>query len=172
MSVDASTPRVLRPEPLTADAFRLFGDVIEAGADAVSFTINGGSTTRFHDLANVDVGEDGGCAGISLFRATPLPPPIAITCMERHPLGSQAFVPLQQRPFLIAVAPAGDFDASAIRVFRAGPSQGVNYARGVWHHFLLALGDVSDFLVVDRIGPGDNIEEVVLAEGDRVIIEM
>ena len=94
----------LEPEPLTRAAFAPFGDVIET-AGAEHFTINEGTTERFHDLARVDVASGGGRALISVFRAEPLPLPIGITMMERHPLGSQAFVPLGSRHFLVVVAP-------------------------------------------------------------------
>ena len=87
---------------------------------------------------------------------------------ERHPLGSQSFVPLSGRPYLVAVAPAGDFDPAKIRLFRAEGHQGVHYRKGVWHHFLLVLDDDSDFLVIDRAGPGDNCEEVELAPADQI----
>jgi ureidoglycolate hydrolase len=86
---------------------------------------------------------------------------------ERHPLGSQSFVPLGGRPCLVAVAPAGTFDPANIRLFRAEGHQGVHYRKGVWHPFLLVL-DESDFLVVDRAGPGDNCEEVELAPADEI----
>jgi ureidoglycolate lyase len=87
---------------------------------------------------------------------------------ERHPLGSQSFVPLSGRPYLVAVAPAGDFDVAGVRLFRAQGHQGVHYRKGVWHHFLLALDGESDFLVVDRAGPGDNCEEIALAPGAEI----
>jgi ureidoglycolate lyase len=161
--------RSLVPLPLTADAFAPFGEVIEASERAEVMPINYGWTTRFHDLADVEVGD--GRAIISLFRSKPLEP-LVLKIFERHPLGSQAFMPLQGRPYLVAVAPRGDFDPAAVRLFRAAPNQGVNYARGVWHHFLLALEAESDFLVVDREGPDENLDEVTLAEADwiRVVL--
>ena len=159
--------RPLTPEPLTAEAFAPFGDVIEASA-ATAMPINYGWTTRFDALADVAVGD--GRATISIFRSKPLAPPV-LKIFERHPLGSQAFMPLQGRPFLVAVAPPGDFDAAKVRVFRAAATQGVNYARGTWHHFLLALDAESDFLVVDRDGgPGENLDEIELAETDWIAI--
>jgi ureidoglycolate lyase len=159
--------REITPEPLTADAFAPFGDVIEASDRAEVVPINSGWTTRFNELADVVVGD--GRAIISLFRSKPLDP-LVLKVFERHPLGSQAFMPLQGRPYLVAVAPPGDFEPSHIRVFRAQASQGVNYARGTWHHFLLALEAESDFLVVDREGPGENLDEVELAEADWIAV--
>ncbi|HET6970159.1 MAG TPA: ureidoglycolate lyase [Phenylobacterium sp.] len=160
--------RNLVPEPLTADAFAPFGEVIEASDRAEVIPINYGWTTRFHDLADVETGE--GRAIISVFRSKPLSPPV-LKIFERHPLGSQAFMPLQGRPYLVAVAPRGAFDPTQVRLFRAGPAQGVNYARGTWHHFLLALEAESDFLVVDREGPGENLDEVMLAEADWIKVQ-
>lgn len=159
--------RTLVPEPLTADAFAPFGDVIEASDRAEVIPINYGWTTRFNALADVAVGD--GHAILSIFRSKPLKP-LVLKIFERHPLGSQAFVPMQGRPYLVAVAPPGDFDPSAVRVFSAAANQGVNYAKGTWHHFLLALDAESDFLVVDREGPGDNLDEVELAEADWIAV--
>jgi ureidoglycolate lyase len=161
--------RDLTPEPLTAEAFAPFGEVIEASDRAERIAINYGYTTRFNDLARIDVAEGGGHAIVSLFRARPLDPP-HLKIFERHPLGSQSFTPLSGRPFLVAVAPAGAFDPAAVRVFRARPHQGVNYAKGVWHHFLLPLQGESDFLVIDRAGPGENLDEIELAPADRIAV--
>ena len=158
--------RELTPEPLTAEAFAPFGSVIQAGDDAVKLDINQGHAVRYDRLAEVDVGDGGGAGVISLFRARPLEEPV-LRQFERHPLGSQSFVPLSGRPYLVAVALAGDFDAANIRLFRAEGHQGVHYGKGVWHHFLLVLEE-SDFLVVDRAGPGDNCEEIALAPSDQI----
>ena len=160
--------RHVAAEPLTADAFAPFGDVIEASDRAEVIPINYGWTTRFNALADVAVGD--GRATVSIFRSKPLEP-LVLKVFERHPLGSQAFMPLQGRPYLVAVAPAGDFDADRVRVFRAAAGQGVNYGRGTWHHFLLALEAESDFLVVDRDGPpGENLDEIELAEADWITV--
>ena len=159
--------RSLTPAPLTADAFAPFGDVIEASERAEAIPINYGWTTRFNALSDVAVGD--GHAILSIFRSKPLDP-LVLKVFERHPLGSQAFVPLQGRPYLVAVAPAGAFDVGKVRLFRAAPHQGVNYAKGTWHHFLLALETESDFLVVDREGPGENLDEVELPEADWIAV--
>ncbi len=157
--------REITAESLTSKAFAPFGSVIEAGDDAVKLSINQGHAVRYDRLAEIDVADGGGVGAISLFRARPLAEPV-LKAFERHPLGSQSFVPLSGRPYLVAVAPAGDFDVSGVRVFRAGGGQGVHYAKGVWHHFLLVLEE-GDFLVVDRAGPGDNCDEVTLAAEDQ-----
>lgn len=158
--------RELTPEPLTAVAFAPFGSVIEASDAAVKIDINQGHAVRYDRLAEVDVADGGGTAVISLFRAKPLGQ-LVLRVFERHPLGSQSFVPLGGRPYLVAVAPAGEFDPAAVRLFRAKGQQGVHYRKGTWHHFLLVLDDC-DFLVVDRTGPGDNCEEVELAPAEQI----
>ncbi|APQ10756.1 ureidoglycolate hydrolase [Pseudomonas oryzihabitans] len=151
--------RQLVIEPLTAEGFAPFGDVIETeGRDW--FPINNGSTQRFHALARVETGPADGAAIISIFRARRLEYPLTITMLERHPHGSQAFVPLRGEPFLVVVAPpAAQPDAQAIRVFRTDGRQGINYHAGVWHHPVLALRDEDDFLIVDRSGELPNCDE-------------
>lgn len=162
---------LLRAEPLTRAAFAPFGDVIEADG-ARHFEINDGSTTRFHDLARVDVEAESGHALVNIFRARPLPMPLAVAMVEKHPLGSQAFIPLGAAPFLVVVAPPGEAVApAALRAFLAAAGQGVNYARGVWHHPVIALGRETDFLVIDRGGPGDNLAEFFFGEGERRTVE-
>ena len=156
--------RIAMIESLTREAFAPFGDVIEASDAMRHFPINGSTTERYHDLADIQLDAQGR-AIVSIFRAQPRTLPFAITMLERHPLGSQAFMPLNGRPYLVAVAPRGEtFAADNVRVFLARGDQGVNYAAGVWHHPLLALGEVSDFLIVDRAGPGSNCDERDLAE--------
>jgi len=155
--------RRLAPEPLTADAFAPFGTVIET-AGAESFPINDATTTRFHALATADPGPEG-AAIVSIFRATRRPRPVAVGMLERHPLGSQAFFPLSPEDWLVVVAEGGRPTADELRLFRAGGDQGVQYARGVWHHPLLVLAERQDFLVVDRRGPGDNLEEIEVDPG-------
>jgi ureidoglycolate lyase len=161
--------REVTPQPLTAEAFAPFGEVIEASGRAETLAINYGSTTRFNDLAKVDTADEGGHPIVSIFRGQPLDPPL-LKIFERHPLGSQAFAPLQGRPYLVAVAPAGVFDPAAVQVFRAAASQGVNYAKGTWHHFLLPLEAQSDFLVIDRAGPGENLDEIELTPAEQILV--
>ncbi len=158
----------LKVEPLTREAFAPFGDVIEASDSVNHYTINAGNTERYHDLANLDVGQDGK-AIVSIFRGQPRQLPFTVVMMERHPKGSQAFIPMSGRPYLVVVADKHSTPtAKDLRCFLAQANQGVNYAKGVWHHPLLALHETSDFLVVDRSGPGANCDEVEL-EGRGVI---
>lgn len=145
-------------EPLTPEAFAPFGEVIHAEAARKVFPINQGTTTRFHALAKVEL--DGGAAAISLARAQPQALPLAIRMLERHPLGSQAFVPLGGVRWLVVVATSPQ---DTPRAFLADRGQGVQYRRGCWHHPLIALDAGGDFLIVDRVGAGENCEEAVLA---------
>lgn len=149
---------ILIPQPLTASAFAPFGDVIEANP-ATMRLINGGTTERFHGLAAPDVVGEGARVIINIFRGQPRAFPYQITLMERHPLGSQSFSPLSGRPFLVAVSADEAGRPGRPQVFLARGDQGVNYRRNVWHHPLMAMDQVSDFLIVDRDGPGNNLEE-------------
>ena len=162
--------RQLRAVPLTADAFRPFGEVIETDNASEIRLINEGTTTRFHDIAPVDVSAEGGRALISIFRGKPFEAPVRIAMLERHPLGSQAFVPLEGRAFLVVVAPDRNGSPGEPLAFLASGRQGVSYARGTWHHPLIALEEPSDFLVVDRGGPGGNLVEFMLPEPMLVAI--
>ena len=158
--------RVLAVEPLTRSAFARFGDVIEPASAQKVYPINEGTATRYHDLARIDCGNAGGRAVLSLFRAQPRPLPFDVTMLERHPLGSQAFVPQGAFPYLVVVGTGADHPP---RAFLANNGQGVNFHAGTWHHPLLALGRESDFLVIDRAGPGDNCDELRLAETWRIV---
>ncbi len=150
--------RRLKIEPLTRDAFAPFGTVIEADSATMRY-INGGNTERFHGLARADVVGDGANVIINIFRGQPRAFPYSVSMMERHPLGSQSFSPLDDRPWLVVVAEDRDGRPGEPRVFQASGRQGVNYGRNVWHHPLMSVGSVSDFLIVDREGPGNNLEE-------------
>ena len=152
----------LKPEPLTKASFAPFGNVIEIEG-AQQFPINQGFAERFNDLARVDVAADGGSVNISIVNAVMRPKPIVLKLMERHPLGSQIFYPLQDRPWLVVVCVEPQ-DSKSFRVFRATGRQGINYARNTWHFPLLVLEAESRFLVVDRKGPGTNLEEVGIDE--------
>lgn len=151
----------LNIEALTQAAFAPFGDVIELAAAKAVHSINEGTATRFDALARIDIADDRGYPIISIFRAQPRALPFTVTMLERHPLGSQAFMPLGPAPYLIVVA----LDAETMpRAFLAQQGQGINFHRGTWHHPLLALERESDFLVVDRAGEAANCDEIVLRE--------
>ena len=145
---------------LTKDNFKPYGDVIEIEGSE-HFPINQGTTERFHNLAKLDLNVVGGKPIISIFESQPRPLPIKLEVMERHPLGSQAFYPLQNQDWLVVVASGSNpTDFGNLKAFRATGTQGVNYARNTWHHPLLVLEPDSRFLIVDRDGPGENLEEI------------
>ena len=151
-------------ERLTAKAFTDFGDVIEAH-EGDGFGINQGYTWRHHKLATVGTDHPEDEAIMSIFSSKRRPLPMAINMMERHPLGSQAFMPLNETPFLVVVAKPGPEPKLAdLRAFVTNGKQGVNYQIGVWHHPLLILALTQDFLVVDRAGVGNNLNEVFFEE--------
>ena len=154
--------------PLTIEAFEPFGQVIEPDNAEEIRLINGGTTTRFHDLATIDVTAEGGRPLVNIFRGKPFSLPVEIAMMERHPLGSQAFVPLHDRPFLIVVAPDEGGRPGRPVAFVSQGGQGVNYARNTWHHPLVSIDVMSDFLVIDRGGDGVNLEEALYPAPFRI----
>lgn len=153
----------LAVEPLTKAAFAPYGEVLERDGAALRL-INEGTTDRLHALARVEATADGGHPVVSIFAGRRRPLPLSVALLERHPLGSQCFFPLQPFPWLVVVGDhAEDPARRRLRCFRAGGEQGVNYRAGTWHAPLLILEDEQDFLVVDREGPGANLEEIPFA---------
>lgn len=144
---------LIRPAPLTATAFAPFGDVLDATGDFRP--INAGLCHRHHDRARLDFGPEGR-AGISIFNAEPRALPYVFDLIERHPDGSQAFIPMTDHPFLVIVAP--DPQASPL-AFVTNGAQGINLHRGTWHGVLTPLSAPGIFAVVDRIGTTPNLEE-------------
>jgi ureidoglycolate lyase len=152
MSAPAAARRTVLAEPLEAAAFRAYGDVIERRSAEPALAINAGTARRFHDLARIDAVARGGHLAISLVRASARPVPFRLECMERHSRGSQAFVPLDTSRWFVIVAPRGRAPRpDQLRAFVASADQVVNYARGTWHHPLLAIDRQAEFLVVDRV---------------------
>ncbi|NNE50795.1 MAG: ureidoglycolate lyase [Sulfitobacter sp.] len=151
--------REITIQPLTAEAFAPFGDVLDTEG-APDKMINAGLCGRYHDRARLDFGE--GRAGISLFEAQARSLPYELTLLERHPEGSQAFLPLTGNPFLVIVALDEGGSPGTPRAFCMAPHQGINLHRGTWHGVLTPLFSPGLFAVVDRIGPGANLEEVFL----------
>jgi ureidoglycolate lyase len=143
--------------PLTAAAFAPFGDVLEA-AGAADKLINQGLCERFHDRARLDFGP-GGRAGVSIFRAQPRSLPYRLDMVERHPDGSQAFLPLSADPFLVIVAEGTGDVPGPVHAFLTAPGQGINLHRGTWHGVLTPLHAPGLFAVVDRIGDTPNLQE-------------
>jgi ureidoglycolate lyase len=149
--------RLIHAEPLTAAAFAPFGDVLEALGDPDRI-INQGLCGRYHDRARLDFGPDGR-AGLSLFKAEPRALPYQLDLVERHPDGSQAFIPMSLTSFLVIVAPDDDGRPGQPRAFLTEPGQGINLHRGTWHGVLTPLEAPGLFAVVDRIGSTPNLEE-------------
>ena len=143
-------------QPLTPEAFAPFGDVLEAVGDPDKI-INQGLCGRYHDRARLDFGT--GRAGISLFKAEPRSLPYRLDLEERHPEGSQAFIPMSLDPFLVIVAPDEGDRPGTPRAFLTAPGQGINFHRGTWHGVLTPLAAPGLFTVIDRIGDGPNLEE-------------
>lgn len=150
--------RTLIPTPLTPEAFAPFGDVLDATGDFR--LINDGMCQRHHDRARLDFGPDGR-AGISVFQARPRALPYRFDLIERHPDGSQAFLPMSEHPFLVIVATGPE---AAPRAFLTSGAQGINLYRGTWHGVLAPLSAPGLFAVVDRIGTTPNLEEYRYAE--------
>jgi ureidoglycolate lyase len=142
--------------PLTAEAFAPYGDVLEATGDPDRI-INQGLCGRFHDRATLDIVE--GRAGISLFKSEARSLPYVLDMVERHPLGSQAFLPMSLDPFLVIVAPDKGGAPGTPLAFRTSPGQGINLHRGTWHGVLTPLAPPGLFAVIDRIGEGANLQE-------------
>ena len=161
----------LEAVPLTAAAFAPFGDVVEAG-DRFAL-INRGTSRMYADLATIDVDAQGGRPRVSLYRVAPCELPFTVTILERHPLSSQLFVPLDSAVFLLVVAPGGAdvIEPSSVRAFVTSGHQGVNYRRGTWHHPVIALTHPTEFLVIDRSGAGRNCDEHTF-EGRAIVVSL
>ncbi|NKB61493.1 MAG: ureidoglycolate lyase [Gammaproteobacteria bacterium] len=155
-------------KPLTAEIFAPYGEVIELET-AKQFPINEGLTTRFHDLCTINTLEQGGKPIVNVFRTDPIKLPHRVQKMERHPLGSQAFIPMDDAAFFVLVGKPGDsLMAQDLTLFITNGRQGINLHKNTWHHFQLCLGERRDFLVIDRGGSGENLEEVEVT-GEAII---
>lgn len=161
----------LKAEPLTQESFAPYGDVIETHG-AKHFAINAGTVERFHDLAQVDLGpEESGRALVSIADCNvPTELPCSVSFVERHPLGSQAFVPFDSTPIVVVVAPrAEEVAVDSLRAFVSNGRQGINYHRGIWHMPLIPLKQGQQMLIVDRGGEGNNCEEYHFQDDEIVL---
>ncbi len=146
----------LEVEPLTQEAFAPFGDVVESEGRE-SYFINNGMAERFHALARVETKGDGSYPVISLVKSKKFELPRKVDHVEHHPLGSQAFLPIDETPFVVVVAKAGEAPTpDQLQAFVTNGRQGINYHAGTWHHVLLTPYAAIDFLCVDRAGSGNN----------------
>jgi ureidoglycolate lyase len=149
---------IIVAQPLTREAFAPFGDVIDTDGGN-HYPINDGKCERYHALARAEAGGPGGHVIINLFKGTPYGFPLTLSMVERHPFGSQAFVPLSPKPFLVVVCADGPDGPTTPKAFVTAPGQGVNYRRNLWHGVLTPIGEPQDFVVIDRGGEGSNLEE-------------
>ena len=148
--------KIIIPNKITKDNFSSFGDIIST-KDVKPIDINEGYAKRFDDLADIDISNDEGKAIVSIFSALKRNFPMKIDMMEKHPLGSQAFIPMKETTFLVLVAPKGDSPViEKIQSFIVPPGIGINYKPGTWHFPLISTEDMN-FLVVDRKGSGENL---------------
>ncbi len=148
---------MIKPEPLTAQNFAPFGQVIEMEGD-FDFTFNEGRADRWLDLANLEVDEQGRM-GVSLCTSRPITLPYQVNYVERHPLASQAFIPLNETPFLVIVAHDEGGKPSTPLAFLTNGFQGINYTRNTWHGVLSPIDHDQRFLIIDRVaGDGENLE--------------
>jgi len=156
---------LLIPKPLTTEAFAPYGEVVSTDSAKKEFSMNYGLATRYYDLADIDVENEGGKTCISLVKSNAIKLPFSVEKMEYHPFGSQLFYPLCERPFLILVStPAEKLDTNKLELFISNGNQGVNYHKKVWHHYLMPLDDNSGFIVVDRNGNDENCTETQITE--------
>ena len=147
---------VINPKPITKENFSIFVDMITT-ADIKPIEINEGYAKRFDGIANLNTSKNNGETTISIFSALKRSFPMKIDMKKKHPLGSQAFIPMKQTTFLALVAPEGNKpDLNKIEAFIVPPEIGVNYNPGTWHFPLIATEDMN-FLVVDRKGSGENL---------------
>ena len=147
---------IIKPKKITKDNFSEFGDVISS-ENIKPIDINMGYAKRFDNLANINTLKNDGKTIVSIFSALKRSFPLKIDMMEKHPLGSQAFMPMKETTFLAFVAPEGDFPIiNKIKSFIVPPKNGINYKPGIWH-FPLISTENTNFLVIDRKGSGKNL---------------
>ena len=149
----------LEAEPLTRARFAPYGDVIDTARDGHGAApMNDARFRRFDDLCAIDVGD--GRVAVSIARCRiPTTLPVRVDVVERHPLGSQAFIPLSPCRLLLVVAPPGEsVDVADLRAFVSNGRQGINYRKGAWHMPLVGFDAGQEYLVIDRHGDGDNCE--------------
>ena len=148
--------KIFKPTKINRKNFSLYGDLISSN-DIDYIDINAGYAKRFDNLANIDTLNDGGKTIVSIFSASKRTFPMTIDMMEKHPLGSQAFIPMKETTFLSFVAPPGESpEISKIQSFIVPPKTGINYKPGIWHFPLISTED-TNFLVIDRKGNGNNL---------------
>ena len=167
---------ILTPEILTAENFSQFGQVISLEQKDF-LTINDGYAKKYPDLATIDTQEHGGTTTVHIYVAKKRQFPLQINMLEKHPFFSQTFIPKDNQPFLVVVAPASDEpNIKDIRAFISNGEQGVNYSRGVWHFPLISVKDGAQFIVIDRkhVIDSDDIEQCIVhpIEDSNITLEL
>ena len=160
---------IINPKPITKEDFLIFGDVITTDK-LKSIEINNGFAKRFDGVANLNTAQNNGVTTISIFSALKRSFPMKIDMMEKHPLGSQAFIPMKETTFLAFVAPQGDKpNLKKVKSFVIPPGIGINYKPGTWHFPLISTENMN-FLVVDRKGSGNNLV-IENLESEKIILK-
>ena len=160
---------IIKPIKISKENFAIFGDVISSD-NVKPMNINSGYAKRFDNLANINTLKDGGKTIVSIFSALKRNFPMKIDMMEKHPLGSQAFVPMKETIFLSFVAPPGDApEINKIQSFIIPPKMGINYKPGIWHFPLISTED-TNFFVIDRKGSGNNLI-IHKFDNDKIILK-
>ena len=146
----------IKPVKISRENFAIYGDLISTN-DINPMDVNAGYAKRFDNLADLNTSKDGGKTIVSIFSALKRTFPMTVDMMEKHPLGSQAFIPMKETTFLCFVAPTGEFpEIKKIQSFIIPPKMGINYKPGIWHFPLISTEDIN-FLVIDRKGKGENL---------------
>ena len=163
------TEKIIIPKKVSKQNFSSYGDIIST-EDVTPIDINAGYAKRYDNLANINTSKDNGEAIVSIFSAIKRTFPMKIDMMEKHPLGSQAFIPMKETTFLVLVAPAGNKpDLEKLESFIIPKGIGINYNPGIWHFPLISTEDMN-FLVVDRKGSGNNLV-IENLENNRIILK-
>ncbi len=163
---------VMEIKPLTQAGFAPYGDVIESEGRK-SFFINNDMAERFHNLSAVDVAGENASATISLVHSKQFDMPRKVDHIENHPLGSQAFIPLDDSPFIVVVGRTAEIpDINRLEAFVTNGQQGINYHAGTWHHVLLTPYAAMRFICVDRIGSGNNCIDFFIDEAEQGRLHM
>ena len=148
--------KIIKPVKISRSNFSSYGDLISTD-DISPININEGYAKRFDNLANLDTSKDSGKTIVSIFSALKRTFPMKIHMMEKHPLSTQAFIPMKETTFLAFVAPSGESpEIDKIQSFIIPPKMGINYKPGIWHFPLISTENIN-FLVIDRKGSGDNL---------------
>jgi len=161
----------LKLEPLCQETFYEFGDVIDDSKEREINKINYGHTLKIRSDSVVDTHRKNGKTVINLYKTRPIKLPFEVKKMERHPIGTQAFINIDDNPAIAIVAKKGKFDATELRAFLVRSDQAINYHKGTWHHHNLCLDRSTRFIVVERDGPEANCEEIDIPQNIKVVVD-